>query len=383
MQQVERKSPVEKRTPARPQLKYERERRGWTLEHVAAQIDCPDPHMIARWERGIISPSPRYRQALCELFGKDAEELGFLPKESEENNKQVLEHSLKDVNKEQSTATRPQTYFFFNEKLPHPNEFYGRSIEREILINRTYNKSSTSIVGPRRIGKTWLMEYLLLEAKTQLGARFRIGYLDAMLAGCSTVAGFTAKAAKELGFALAPERANLGLVVLEEIVETLKAKGYNAVLCIDEFECFGNRSGFDVNFFGGLRAMAQNGLSLVAASRRPLIDIVGEYGNTSGFFNVFEQLTLEPFEREDAEEFVAAKGALVGFDEREQRILMEYGQIEDGLWPPTRLQLVGKMLLEDKTLEAKGAGQRYRPDEADYWQRFAQRLAEKYRGVVR
>jgi transcriptional regulator with XRE-family HTH domain len=76
---VERKSPVEKRILARPQLKYERERRGWTLEHVATQIDCPESHMIARWERGIISPSPRYRQALCELFGKNAEELGILP----------------------------------------------------------------------------------------------------------------------------------------------------------------------------------------------------------------------------------------------------------------------------------------------------------------
>jgi hypothetical protein len=197
------------------------------------------------------------------------------------------------------------------------------------------------------------------------------------------VAGFTAKAAKELGFPLSPERASRGLVALEEIVEMLKAKGYNAVLCIDEFEGFAGRPGFDVSFFAGLRAMAQIGLCLIAASRRPLIDIVEDYGNTSGFFNIFEQLTLEPFDREDAEEFVLAKSALVGFNEQEQEFLMNYGQLEDELWLPIRLQLVGKMLLEDKTLEAKCGRQRYRPDDPSYWQRFIQRLEEKYRGVMR
>lgn len=379
---MESKSRTKKKTISRPHLKYERERRGWTLEYVAARINCPDSHMIGRWERGATSPSPRYRQALCELFGKDAVELGLIPKEPEEKDEQILDQPLREST-EECSIVRPRSYFFFNEKLPGSDEFYGRAIEREILFNRTYNKSSTSIVGSRRIGKTWLIEYLLLEAKAQLGSRFRIGYLDAMMASCSTVAGFTAKAAKELGFPLSPERASLGLVALEEIVEMLRAKGYHAVLCIDEFEGFGGRPDFDVSFFASLRAMAQMGLCLVAASKRPLIDIVGNYGNTSGFFNIFEQLTLEPFDREDAKEFVTAKSALAGFNEQEQEMLMHYGRLEGGLWPPIRLQLVGKMLLEDKTLGGKGGGQRYRPDDPHYWQRFAQRLEEKYRGVVR
>jgi transcriptional regulator with XRE-family HTH domain len=77
MHEVERKNVTEKKAIARPQLKYERERRGWALEYVATLINCPDPRTIARWERGAISPSPRYRQVLCETFGKDAEELGL------------------------------------------------------------------------------------------------------------------------------------------------------------------------------------------------------------------------------------------------------------------------------------------------------------------
>ena len=381
---MERKNWIEKKVISKPRLKYERERRGWTLEYVATLINCPDTRMIARWERGVISPSPRYRQSLCELFEKSAEELGLFKQEIVEKEEQDpgLHQSSPEPDTE-GTITGSQSYFFFNEKLPTANEFYGRGIEREILLNRTYHRSSTSIVGPRRIGKTWLLEYLLLEAKTQLGSRFRVGYLDAMMASCATVAGFTAKAAKELGFVLAPERAHSGLVVLEETVELLTAKGYHAVLCIDEFESFGSRPEFDVNFFANLRAMTQIGLCLVIASRRPLIDIVGDDGNTSGFFNIFEQLTLEPFEREEAEEFIAAKSMLAGFNEQEQEALLNYGEAENGLWPPIRLQLVGKMLLEEKNQEARSRGQRYRPDESAYWQRFVQRLEEKYRGVVR
>jgi hypothetical protein len=210
----------------------------------------------------------------------------------------------------------------------------------------------------------------------------RFGYIDAMMASCSTIAGFTARVARELGCPLPCERAGQGLVALEELVETLRSKGLYSVLCIDEFEGFGNRQEFDLNFFAGLRALAHGGLSLVIASKRPLIEIVGDYGDTSGFFNVFEQLTLEPFDSKEAKDFVTAKSSRADFTDQEQAILLKYGQLADERWPPIRLQLVGKMLLEDKTLNAKEDSQRYRLDDPNYWQRFAQCLEEKYRGVV-
>lgn len=378
---AKRNSQIAKTPLARSQLKYERERRGWTLEHVAIQIDCPDPHMLGRWERGTNTPSPRYRQALCELFGKDAEELGLISKGALGNADQALDPPRPESG--EPSSTRLQPYFFFSEKLPNSHEFYGRDIERETLLNRTYNNASTSLVGPRRIGKTWLIEYLRLEARTRLGSRFRIGYLDAMMASCSTIAGFIEKASRELDFPLPPEDAKSGLIVLEDIVEKLKARGQHVVLCIDEFEEFAHKPEFDVNFFAGLRAMTQSGLCLIAVSRRPLIDLVGNDGKTSGFFNIFEQLTLEPFEQDDAEDFVTTKSAQVNFNTLEHEMMLRYGQVKDGLWPPIRLQLAGKMLLEDKMLQARGAEQRYRPADPSYWQKFERRLEEKYRGVTR
>src|SRR5260370_21774944 len=49
----------------------------------------------------------------------------------------------------------PDAVFQFNSPLTNPDEFYGRINTRATLISRTRKGASTSIVGPRRIGKTW------------------------------------------------------------------------------------------------------------------------------------------------------------------------------------------------------------------------------------
>lgn len=59
------------------QLKYARELCGWSRSYVAERVDS-DPRTVARWERGNTFPSPFHRQRLCELFGKNAEELGLI-----------------------------------------------------------------------------------------------------------------------------------------------------------------------------------------------------------------------------------------------------------------------------------------------------------------
>src|SRR6266705_5337820 len=64
-------------------LRKESEKRGWSRDHVAEKIGG-DPHGVGRWERGTTSPSPYYRQRLCELFKMDAEELGLFEAEQEQ-----------------------------------------------------------------------------------------------------------------------------------------------------------------------------------------------------------------------------------------------------------------------------------------------------------
>jgi len=58
-------------------LKQARELRGWSQAKVANEIGT-DATTVSRWERGLFSPTPYFRERLCTLFGKNTEELGLL-----------------------------------------------------------------------------------------------------------------------------------------------------------------------------------------------------------------------------------------------------------------------------------------------------------------
>src|SRR5438477_7593757 len=65
------------RPPFHEQLRYEREKRGWSQADLAGKVGC-DTKTVGRWESGDRVPRPYHRQALYELFGKNAEELGLV-----------------------------------------------------------------------------------------------------------------------------------------------------------------------------------------------------------------------------------------------------------------------------------------------------------------
>lgn len=58
-------------------LKRERELKGWSQQKVAEYIGTSD-QAINRWENGQHKTSKYFQTKLCELFGKSAEELGFM-----------------------------------------------------------------------------------------------------------------------------------------------------------------------------------------------------------------------------------------------------------------------------------------------------------------
>lgn len=63
-------------------LRYEREQRGWSRQYVAEQVEV-DVATVGRWERGERLPYPHYQQKLCELFGRNALDLGLLIEQQE------------------------------------------------------------------------------------------------------------------------------------------------------------------------------------------------------------------------------------------------------------------------------------------------------------
>jgi hypothetical protein len=290
---------------------------------------------------------------------------------------------------EPTSLTHIESVFFVGTPLPNPGEFYGRIDERTTLFDRTRKGYSTSIVGPRRIGKTWLISFLQFAITDEFGSHFRMGYIDATRPSCDTPAGFTACALEALGKPVPSKmRSQLDLTMLEETIKDMRTRQEIPVLCIDEFEHFGDPAIFNLHFFSQMRSLAGPGLGLclVIASKTPLIDIVGDIGKTSGFFNIFEQLTLKPFYSEEADEFINAKGAQAGFNEQERDYLRtsvrEYSP-KGSQWPPLRLQIAGELLERDKKLAAAGHSGRYRPADMVYWKEFDERLEEKYRGMVK
>jgi len=297
-------------------------------------------------------------------------------------------HSVAQQPADGSTMASPLAasapVFFVNMQLTDPREFYGRGIDRTQLLSRTRNGGCTSIVGPRRSGKTWLMTYLRLVAAEQLGPNFCLGYLSAALPSSATRAGIIKEALKALGHPPYALPASPDLVLLEDFVRNMRAQNRTPVLCIDEFEGLTHHPAeFDLQFFEGLRAITEVGLGLVVLSKEPLIDLVSESTRTSPFFNVFLQLNLSPFERADAEQFVQEKGAQAQFTEQERAYLLAYGQSEKEQFPPLRLQLVGEMLLNEKRAVDSASQHHYRPLDPEFWQALKERLDAAYSGMVK
>jgi len=58
-------------------LSNAREQRGWSQQEVADRIGTT-PVNISRWERGLTTPGPYFRQKLCALFEKSPQELGLI-----------------------------------------------------------------------------------------------------------------------------------------------------------------------------------------------------------------------------------------------------------------------------------------------------------------
>lgn len=309
------------------------------------------------------------------------------PASDASNNKADL-RSQNQQNAKIPTITPTSIFPYLTPHLPATSEYYARARERTILLDRTRKEESTSIIGPRRIGKTWLIDYLKLVAPAEFGEHYHLATIDGTMPNCKTVSDFTARVLEAFKFPLVSNQTNLGLDALEKVVREWKANGVTPVLCIDEFEGFFNQRDFDCEFYGGLRYIAQNGLVLVIGSKSSLITLAGDRCETSGFFNIFHQLTLKPFDREEAEEFARAKSKEAAFNDAERAYLLKYGQEtltgdSEQRWPPLRLQLAGKMLLTDKNLAREGQPRYYRPLDESYWRDFEKRLQETYRGAVR
>jgi transcriptional regulator with XRE-family HTH domain len=71
-------------------LKAERKQQGLSQAQVAEALGV-SARTLRRWEQGLVVPYPYYRERLCALFGKTAEELG-LPLDDEDSTEDLAQH---------------------------------------------------------------------------------------------------------------------------------------------------------------------------------------------------------------------------------------------------------------------------------------------------
>ncbi len=155
---------MEQRLPFPQQLKRERESRNWSQEELAARVRT-DPKTVSRWENGVVLPHPESREALCKLFGKNAEEFGLLKAEEQRRSRQ------------RATSSKPTRHTIQKEGMveaPSVKTFYGRHQERAELEQWIIRDGCrvVALLGIGGIGKSTLASKVVEQVEEAFEAIF-------------------------------------------------------------------------------------------------------------------------------------------------------------------------------------------------------------------
>ncbi len=147
---------MEKRFPFHEQLRYAREQRGWTQADLAEKVGC-ETKTVGRWESGTGRPRLYHRQALCELFGKSAEEFGLMGVSF--FSPPTLASEGQTISVEASGDSSPTLLWEDWDEAPQPTNLYGRDELCDELAQYVRDRGCrvVAVSGMGGIGKTTLV----------------------------------------------------------------------------------------------------------------------------------------------------------------------------------------------------------------------------------
>jgi len=149
--------------PFNEQLRHERELRGWSQADLAEKVRC-DAKTVGRWENGDRVPRPYHRQALCELFGKNAEEFGLMQASSLPVTPEIAQPDPPIPLSNQASSELLQEDWG---EAPYIVNLYGRDgecVELEQWIGDQHCQM-VAILGMGGVGKTALVAFVAARMK--------------------------------------------------------------------------------------------------------------------------------------------------------------------------------------------------------------------------
>ncbi len=236
-------------------------------------------------------------------------------------------------------------------------KFIGRDSYLRRLFSTLKNGQNASLVGPRRIGKTSLLNGLrdeVVQKNYQFdGTKFLFLYIDLQERLLKPRANFLS----DMNLILRQQgRAYLAGLKREEeedeefilLLTRLHERGLHPVLLLDTFDLVTRYKRANADLFGFLRAQTSVRLvSYVTASVASLRKILPVDDKASPFFNIFQTIRVEAFSKQEARELLTVFSQRAGlpFTEAEVSWVLDMAG-----YHPYFLQQVGSVFFEEKLL---------------------------------
>ncbi len=207
------------------------------------------------------------------------------------------------------TQDQIENPYFNRMAIKDPKYFFGRGEEILYIMSLLRNSQSCSIVGPRRIGKSSLINYVsspsVLKEFGLNPNNYIFVSIDLEGLGDLTQSDFFYMIVEELRNRTTEgdtrkqmenllSKDKIRFLDLKNIFKEITTHPKNVVFLFDEFELITNNKNLDSNFFSGLRNLANSyNVSYITATYVPLLQLtLSKETLGSPFFNFFTQVDL-------------------------------------------------------------------------------------------
>jgi hypothetical protein len=229
---------------------------------------------------------------------------------------------------------------FFNRiAIKDPKYFYGREEEIEYIVSLLRNTQSSSIVGPRRVGKSSLINYV---SNPDVLRDYGLNPEDYIFVSID-LEGLGELTQSEFFYLIIEEMRNnssnpelriklerllnkedIRFMDLKNILREMTELDMKIIFLLDEFELITKNRNLDFNFFSGLRNLANSyNVGYITASHVPLLDLTFSQETLgSPFFNFFTKIELGLIKDSDYSKFILEP--IKGFDVEFPEDIIQY-----------------------------------------------------------